>query len=325
MLRLLRAGYPAAAGEVAVTDEVAADCGCASAGELTLDGRTWTVVGLVENPHDLHAEFVLVAPAEADPPESVTVLSRDHRPGSVRGVRASTAPAIATREGDATGRRRDVRVRILAVLACSLVCFIAAAGSSRWPSAGCASSACSPRSGRPHDTSGWCCWPTAPWSASPPPVVGAVAAAPVVDRRDRPGWRRPRGTASTGSDLPWWLIAACLLLAVVTATAAAWWPARAAARVPITLALSARPPRPTPARRSAVAAAVLLVLGIGPLRLAQRSTAAARDTLEITDVALIVAGTLAIGFALLFVAPLAIRVLAAAGARLPVACPAGPA
>jgi len=47
-------------------------------------------------------------------------------------------------------------------------------------------------------------------------------------------------------DLPWWPVGACLLLAVVTAVGAAWWPARAASRIPVTQALSMRPPRPRP-------------------------------------------------------------------------------
>ena len=55
--------------------------------------------------------------------------------------------------------------------------------------------------------------------------------------------------------IPWDLIALGMLLAVLTATAAAWWPARAAARLPVTLALSARPPRPRPAHRPALLAA----------------------------------------------------------------------
>ena len=59
-------------------------------------------------------------------------------------------------------------------------------------------------------------------------------------------------------DVPWWLLGAGVLLAVLTATAAAWWPARASARIPVTEALSARPPRPKPAHRSAIAAVALL-------------------------------------------------------------------
>ena len=51
--------------------------------------------------------------------------------------------------------------------------------------------------------------------------------------------------------LPWTLLVMIVLVALLGATAAAWWPGRAVARVPVTLALSARPPRPKPAHHSA--------------------------------------------------------------------------
>ena len=54
------------------------------------------------------------------------------------------------------------------------------------------------------------------------------------------------------------------------ATAAAWWPGRAVARVPVTLALSARPPRPKPAHRSAMLAALLIAGGVGSLAFSDR-------------------------------------------------------
>ena len=57
--------------------------------------------------------------------------------------------------------------------------------------------------------------------------------------------------------LPWPLLAMVVLVAVLGATAAAWWPGRAVARVPVTLALSARPPRPKPAHHSAILAAAV--------------------------------------------------------------------
>ena len=53
--------------------------------------------------------------------------------------------------------------------------------------------------------------------------------------------------------LPWALLALVVVVAVLGATGAAWWPGRAVARVPVTLALSGRPPRPRPARHSAIA------------------------------------------------------------------------
>src|SRR5260221_8379148 len=71
------------------------------------------------------------------------------------------------------------------------------------------------------------------------------------------------GHGIDGLNIPWGRVALGMLLAVVTATAAAWWPARAAARLPVTLALSARPPRPRPAHRPAMLAALMIVAGGG--------------------------------------------------------------
>ena len=110
MLRLVSGRYPAAAGEAAATDEVAALMRLRVGGQLTLADRTWSVVGVVENPHDLNAEFVLVSPAGADPPESVTILSHgttvpNHR-GSEEHRRGHRDPRRRR-----TDRRRDVRVR----------------------------------------------------------------------------------------------------------------------------------------------------------------------------------------------------------------------
>ena len=76
-------------------------------------------------------------------------------------------------------------------------------------------------------------------------------------------WFAVLPTLETGFDhridplsLPWALLVLVVLVAVLGATAAAWWPGRAVARVPVTLALSARPPRPKPAHRSAMLAAL---------------------------------------------------------------------
>ena len=70
-------------------------------------------------------------------------------------------------------------------------------------------------------------------------------------RRSRPA----STTASTRSACPGRCLRLVVLVAFIGATAAAWWPGRAVARVPVTLALSARPPRPKPAHRSAILAA----------------------------------------------------------------------
>ena len=80
------------------------------------------------------------------------------------------------------------------------------------------------------------------------------------------------------------------------------------ARVPVTLALSARPPRPKPAHRSAILAALLIAAGIGSLVLSDRSSAP-----------LIIAGILATILGTLLLGPLAIRLFARPAGHAPIA------
>ncbi|GAA4705729.1 FtsX-like permease family protein [Phytohabitans rumicis] len=317
MLGLVTGRYPTAPGEAALTDEVAAELRVRVGGALTLDGRTWSVVGLVENPGDLRAEFILVAPARPLPPESVTVLTAAD-PARFAEYRAQHGqPPYEVRPSD---EWVEAAAGVFSVFAVSmlLICLIAAAGFAviahrRLRQLGLlAAIGATPRHLRLVLLADGAAVGVA---AS---VVGAVAGV-LVWFAVTPRFETAAGHRIDRLDLPWWQIAAAVLLTILTATAAAWRPARVAARVPITLALSSRPPRPKRVRRSAVAAAVLYVLGIVSLRLAQRNNAASGNALEVAEVALIVAGTLAIGFALLFVGPLAIRVLAAIGGRLPVA------
>jgi FtsX-like permease family len=106
--------------------------------------------------------------------------------------------------------------------------------------------------------------------------------------------------------LPWWLIAGTVILAILGATAAAWWPGRAAARLPVVLALSDRPPEPRQARHSAVAAAASIAVGVGCLALSDRERTA-----------LIVAGIFATILGSLLLWPPAIRIFS----RLAGGCP----
>ena len=108
--------------------------------------------------------------------------------------------------------------------------------------------------------------------------------------------------------LPWALLALVGVVAVLGATGAAWWPGRAVARVPVTLALSGRPPRPRPARHSAIAGAALIAVGVGCLALSNRDRAP-----------LIVAGILATVLGTLLLGPLAIRIFAGTAGHTPIA------
>jgi len=108
--------------------------------------------------------------------------------------------------------------------------------------------------------------------------------------------------------VPWPLVVLAMLLAILTAAGAAWWPARAASRVPVVSALSARPLQPRPAHRTAILAVLLIVLALACLALANQASGP-----------LIILGALAMALGISFISPLCIRVLTAAGRRAPVA------
>ncbi len=74
LLALHDGRYPTAPGEVAVTDGVAELLQARRGGTVDIDGQRRRVVGVIENPSDLHEEFALVPATELDAAESVTIL-----------------------------------------------------------------------------------------------------------------------------------------------------------------------------------------------------------------------------------------------------------
>ena len=322
MLRLREGRYPAAAGEVAITDAVATTFQVGVGGTLALGGPAWTVVGLVENPGDLDDEFALVSGWHRERPESVTILVRTSHgratalPGTIGGQLearpACHAGLLCLTPGQSEKATAAAGVLVLATVVLLLVALIAAAGfvvvaQRRLRQLGMLAAI-----GATHKhlrlvllANGATVGATAAVAGTAIALLGWIALAPRLEgathhRIDR-------------FDLPWWLIGTGMLLAVVTATAAAWWPARAVARLPVTLALSARPPRPKPARRSAVAAGLLVVIGVVCLAMGIDPI---RDQ---ANPLLIIPGTVAIVLAIPLASPLAIRLLAAAAARSPLA------
>jgi putative ABC transport system permease protein len=313
----LRAGrYPNRSGEVAITDHVAELFHASVGHAVDLGGAQRTVVGIVENPADLNDEFALVS----SPPariSTVTVLAHTG-PGTphgdaggqcvickggggrfeYRGATERTAGAalvlgmstvalllvglVATAGFVAVAQRRTRQLGMLAAIGATgrhlkLVMLVNGAA------VGVVSAA----------------------------VGAAVALAAWLGFAS--SLETPAGHRIDRFDVPWWLIAAGMFLAVATATAAAWWPARTTARVPITDALSARPPIAKSTRRPAAVSAVFAVVGFACL-------ATGVDTkLDHANVPLLLGGVVAIVLAVLLIGPLAIRVLAAAGSRLPIA------
>lgn len=310
MLALRDGRYPASAGEVAVTDRVAQVFAVGVGDVLSIDGRERTVVGLVENPEALGDEFALVAPAAADVPQSVTVLA-----GTFDGTGDGPGPsgAFAVQERGTTEKTTAAALAlVLATVVLLLVCLVAAAGFAvvahrRLRQLGmlAAIGATTRHLRLVVLANGAVVGVIAAVAGTALALVGWVAIAPRLEA--------PAGHRIDRFDVPWWLIVAGMTMAVVTAIAAAWWPARAVARIPITLALSARPPHPKPAHRSALAAGVLLALGFACV------TAGINVANDEVNPLLLIGGTAAVVAGILFLSPLAISALAAGAAPLPVA------
>ena len=312
VLALRHGSYPTGPGQVAVTDGVAKLLRLELGSTLALDGRRRTVVGIVENPHKLSDEFALVSPSSAGAAEHVTVLAeaQDGDPSmqaffaGAKGPPAFSGAQIAGNDHPEAPTLAMFSVTTVFLLLASLVAaagfavvaqrrlrqlgMLAAVGGTQKHvrlvllANGAIVGAIAASFGTALGVAAW--------------VVFAPTLESAVDHRiDR-------------LSLPWWLIATTVLAAILGATAAAWWPGRAVARLPVVLALSGRPPRPRPARRSALAAVVLIAIGIGCLALSDRKT----EVLIVVGIVATILGALLLG-------PLAIRVFSGLAGRVPIA------
>ena len=281
---------------------------------LALDGRRRTVVGIVENPRDLSDEFALVSPSSARAPDYVTVLV-DASDDSVRAfLEAPADVAGGDRSAGVSARSRgdDEQAPALAMFSVAtvfllLASLVAAAGFAVFAQRRLRQLGMLAAVGATEKHLRLVLL----WNGV---IVGAIGAliGTVVGLAL---WLAVMPTLETALNhrldrlsLPWTLLALVVFVAILGATAAAWWPGRAVARVPVTVALSARPPAPKPAHHSAIVAAVLIVAGIGSLVLSDRSNRP-----------LIIAGVLATILGTLLLGPLAIRLLARTAAHMPIA------
>jgi putative ABC transport system permease protein len=305
MLRVLRGRYPVGPGEAAVTDDVARLLRVGVGGSMTLADRSWVVVGLVENPHALRSEFVLVPPAHAGPPQTYTVLAAATREQLAAFGTSDEAPAVEPRQVDQGTIAAAAMLGFVAV-AMLLVCFVAVAAFHTMAQRRRRQFGLLAATGATERHLRLVLLAAGGVVGAAAAALGTVLATPVW-MVVVPGLENAAAHRIDRLDLPWWLLGACLALAVATATGAAWWPARVASRQPVTQALSMRPPPPKPAHRSALVGLVLVAAGAVSLRLAHQD-----------NIALIVGGTVAAVVGLPFLSPMAIRLLAAAGARLPV-------
>jgi putative ABC transport system permease protein len=308
-LALRRGSYPEGPGQVAVTDGVATILGLELGKTIALDGRRRTVVGIVENPGDLSDEFALVSPSSAGTPDHVTVLvDADAESVDAFLTRAGDQFAFAGSETRQSNRAADTLAMFsVATVFLLLAALVAAAGFAvvaqrRLRQLGMlAAIGATEKHLRL----------VLLWNGA---VVGAIGVL-IGTVAGLALWLAIAPTLEPAVDhridrlsLPWTLLALVVLVAVVGAAAAAWWPGRAVARVPVVLALSARPPRPKPAHHSAIVAVLLIAAGIGSLVLSDRS----REPLIIAGILATILGTLLLG-------PLAIRLFARPARHTPIA------
>ena len=308
-LALRRGSYPEGPGQIALTDGVATLLGLEIGETLALDGRRRAVVGIVENPRELSDEFALVSPSSAGAPDTVTVLV-DADSGDTDAfidAQGDRSAAVGARRRGSYQPAPELAMFSVATVFMLLASLVAAAGFAviaqrRLRQLGmlAAIGATEKHLRLVLLTNG--------------AVVGAVGAL-IGTIAGLALWLAVEPTLEPALDfrldrlsLPWALLAAIGFVAILAATAAAWWPGRAVARVPVTRALSARPPRPKPARHSAIVAVVLIAAGIGSLVLSDRTT----PLLIITGIVATILGTL-------LLAPLVIRLFARTAGHAPIA------
>ncbi len=307
MLALVQGHYPPGAGQVAVTSGLAQDLQVHIGSVLSLPGHHQRVTGIVENPSDLNDQFAMVPPSAAGPAQEVTVLL-DASPAAFnafrnafRGQLVWQARSPSTQGAVAAGTLGAVAVLMVLVSLVAAAAFAVIAARRQRQLGMLAAIGATRKQLRMVMVAGGA-------------LVGIIAAVTGAVT-GLAAWfvAAPHLQSFAGHQIdrfavPWDLGALAMLLAVLTAVAAAWWPARAASRVPVVNALSARPLQPRPAHRTAIVGVVLIVLSLACLALANQ-----------TSGPLIILGALAMALGISFISPLSIRVLTAAGRRAPVA------
>jgi putative ABC transport system permease protein len=327
MLSLVSGHYPTGPGQVALTSQVASVFNTSVGGTWHADGRTWRVVGLVQNPANLLDEFALVAPGQVTAPTQVTILlgpaavpqnqNQGQGPGSGNPQNLPGLPAAATISyptAASAGIPPATIVLVVAVLGLVFIGLVSVAGFTvmaqrRLRALGMlAALGATERNVRLVMVA----------NGAVIGVVGAVLGAIAGFAAwfaYVPSLQNDTGHVVNATNLPWWAIAVAIVLAIGTAIVAARRPARSVARIPVVAALSGRPAPPKAVHRSAGPGLILLAIGVIALVFSGGWGGNSGSDALLLLVGLV---TIIIGISLL--APLCVAVLAAAaGPRMPVA------
>ena len=311
MLGLVSGRYPSAADEVAMTDGAAKLLNVSVGDTFTLDGQSWTDVGIVENPADLTQDFALVTFSGIGTPTEAELLVtssesnfEDFRPGN-------DAPSRRSGRSTDDGVLAATGILVMSTVVLMLVALIAAVGfvvvaRRRLRQLGmlAAMGATERHLRLVMLANGAFIGVLAAVAGALLGLAGWVAATPALE--NAVGHRIAR------FNVPWWVIGTSMLLAVLSATGAAWWPARSIARTSILSALSGRPDKPRSGRRSTALSAAFFVAGTGCLVIGNGPVR------NWADVTMVLGGTGGLILGVLGFSPLAIRTLAARRARAPI-------
>jgi putative ABC transport system permease protein len=306
MLALTSGRHPRGDGEIALTEQVSTTLRVPVGSTLDVDGHSYRVVGLVENPANFDDQFAVVDPATAGAPQTATVLVG----GSQRDLEAFrdtlSGPVVRETRGGDEGTVAALIAMALAAVGMLFVSLVAAAGfvviaQRRLRQLGllAAVGATKRHLRLVMLANGAIVGGAAALAGAGIGLAAWFALAETVESSARHRIDR--------FDLPWLVVVSTMALALLTATAAAWWPARRIARTSVMQALSARPAPPRPARHSGLVAVVLIAIGFGALWVGNSRRSA-----------LVIAGILVTAAGMLLLGPLAVRLITAARRPMPV-------
>ncbi len=262
LLALLEGRWPAGADEVAVTDQVPIDE--ATVGDsFEINGRLVQVVGLVENPTNLNAEFILATDLEAlgvPVPQRLLQFLIDAKrqdvvlPPGISGLNSSDRGGLLSVRSAIT-----ITVNVVSALAMLEVALLVSAGFAviarrRSRQYGLlAAVGATPRQIRTSATmSGTILGLLAALVGALAGIaLGALIVAPLESKVAH------RITFS----VPWWSVVPNLALSVLVASLAARWPARAMAKQPVVQLLASTPSRRQPVGWSAAVGVVIAATG----------------------------------------------------------------
>jgi putative ABC transport system permease protein len=319
MLSLISGQYPASADQIAVTNRVATDFRLSIGSNWTVAGKTRKVTGILQNPQSLLDEFALVIPGQVTTPDNVTVLF--NAPGQTApSLQASTGLKVITAQTVAnTNVINPETISIAAaVLGMLLIALVGIGGFTvlaqrRLRAIGMlAAQGATQRHVRLVVRA----------NGAATGIAGAVAGFVLGFL----AWLAYRPHAEQSAhhlmgvfQLPWTVIGISTALAIIATYFAASRPAKAIAKTPIVAALAGQPPAPKKTRHLAVPVGIAFLTGafllLGAAGAAVGVVGGGSQSIHLLEVVL---GLLALGVAIVLLAPACLAVLAAVGRLSPI-------